>query len=115
MSGQPRRWRLWALRGGFALALGLTSLFGVRLAINLVFWSDPTHTDQALEGWMPLGYVSQSWGVPRELLVEAARLPEGSRPRRTLAEIAQARGVPLSVLLDEVEAAITNWRALPHE
>lgn len=115
MSARPHRWRLWALRGGFLLALGLTLLFGVRLAMSLAFWADPAHTDQALEGWMPLGYVGQSWGVPREVLVEAVRLPEGLRPRRTLAEIAQSRGVPLAVLLDEVETAIARWRALPHE
>lgn len=104
-----RRFR-WLIRAGFALALLGTLVFTVRLGADLLYWSDPARQDQPLAGWMPLGYVARSWDVPREVLVEAARLPEDQRPRRTLEAIALQRGIPLPALIAEIEAAITQSR-----
>ena len=97
---------------GFALALAVTLFFAVRLSLNAIYWADPAHRDQAIEGWMTPGYVAHSWKVPRSVMLQALemqRAPEGPPP--TLAEIAQARGMPLADLVAQVEAEITAFRA----
>jgi len=108
----PRTNRLtrWLLRGGFALALLLTLYFGVKLALGAFYWSNPAHQDQALEGWMPLGYVGRSWDVPRDAMMQIAGVDADGRPRRSLEMIAQDQGVPLPTLIDRIQTGITEWR-----
>ncbi|MCA2010939.1 hypothetical protein LCM17_05540 [Cereibacter sphaeroides] len=101
----------WLLRGGFVAALLLTLFFGVKLALGAFYWSDPAHQDQALEGWMPLGYVGRSWDVPREAMMQIAGVDPEGRPRRNLEKIAEDQGIPLATLITRIETGITEWRA----
>ncbi len=110
---RPDRFFRWLLRGGFVLALALTLFFAVRFAISVFYWSDPAHRDQALEGWMPLGFVARSWEVPTEVLSAAAGLQPDQRPRRNIDLIAQDRGMPVAALVAQIEAAITAYRNRP--
>lgn len=99
----------WLLTA-FALAVALTLFFGTRMIMGAIYWADPRHTNQAIEGWMSPGYVAMSWSVPRELMIEVlAQEPGGGRPPR-LEDIAAARGVPLATLVAEIEAAIQTHR-----
>ncbi len=99
------------LMTGFTLALALTLFFGVRMIMGAIYWADPRHTDQAIEGWMTPRYVAMSWRVPPEVVIEALALerPEGRVPR--LEEIAAERGIDLATLTTMIEAAITTHRA----
>jgi len=65
---------------------------------------------------MTLRYVAHSWDVPPDVVGDALGLRHGDGLGRTrLADIAQARGVALSALLDELSAAIARHRAEPSD
>ncbi|HPD92820.1 MAG: hypothetical protein H6900_11540 [Rhodobacter sp.] len=103
----------WFLRGAFVVALALTLFFGARFVMGVFYWNDPTHRDQQIEGWMPLGYVARSWDVPREVLREAAGLGPEDTARRNLDLIAQDHHIPLPQLIEALDSAIATWRADP--
>lgn len=105
----------WMLRIAFGLALLVTLGFGVRLGASLIYWANPANHDQPVEGWMPVGFVARSWQVPPEVLVQALSLGTEDRPRRTLEQIARARGEPVADLVTTLEAAIEIWRAAQDE
>lgn len=92
-----------------ALALLLAVLFAVRLTVFAVYWSDPSHRDQGIEGWMTPGYVARSWDVDIEVV--RAALPPGPAGRDSLDRIAAARGIPLPELTARIADAIEAARA----
>lgn len=65
--------------------------------------------DQIIEGWMTPRYVAHSWDVPREVMTSLGfeRGTDGPRP---LNKIAEDRGIPVDVLITEIEAAIAAHR-----
>ena len=65
----------------FVAALALTALFTIRAAVFAVYWTDPAHRDQAIEGWMTPRYVAHSWDLPRDVVGEALGLDPGGGPR----------------------------------
>lgn len=90
------------------LALAIAAVFAVRLTIFTIYWADPAHRNQQIEGWMTPGYVARSWDVPPEVLRAALPpLPDarpGSHP--TLARIAAAEGIALPELIARLQATI---------
>jgi hypothetical protein len=78
----------------------------VRLTVFWIYWADPDHHNQAIAGWMTPRYVANSWHVPPEAVGNALGL-NVEKPRRiTLDQLARERGVPLSDLVDKLQAAI---------
>lgn len=99
------------LTSAFLLACAVTLFFAGRLVFFTVYWS--THREMPVQGWMTVGYVARSWGLEPRALDAAAGLPEPEvkgRPQ-PLAEIARDRGVPMSEVIAEVEAAIAALKA----
>lgn len=94
----------------FAVAFAVTLFFTGRLVFFIAYWSDPDHRDQVPEGWMTPGYVARSWQVPREAVFDALGLPGRPEAPLTLRDIAEARGIALETLLDEVSATILALR-----
>ncbi|MCU4653804.1 hypothetical protein N8I71_13245 [Roseibacterium sp. SDUM158016] len=92
-----------------ALAVIVAGFFAVRLALFTIYWSDPAHREQPLEGWMTPGYVAHSYGLDRDAFRDALRIPPGTRA--TFEELAAARGVPLEDMLAGVETAIAAVRS----
>ena len=84
----------------------LALFFAGHFAARAVWFAQPR--EQAVAGWMTVGYVGRSWGFdPREIDARAGLpLPEKGRPF-TLEEIARDRGVPMA----DVEAALEALRA----
>lgn len=99
------------LSAAFAVALALTLFFAGQFAVRVIYWSNPAHHNQQVEGWMTVGYIGKSWGLdPREIDAEAGLpLPEGHP--LTLQQIATARGVPVEEIIAEVQAAILRMKA----
>lgn len=94
------------LLGGVA-----TLFFAVRLVVFWLYWADPAHQRAPLEGWMTVGYVSRSWSVPpEEIIALIDPAAAGQRPF-TLAELAAARGEPLSALIARLEPALSALAA----
>lgn len=94
----------------FCAAAVLTLFFAARLALSVLFWSDPGHRNQSPEGWMTVGYVARSWGIPRDRLTADLGLarPEGHPP--TLEMIARDRGIPLATFVSVIMSVIIGER-----
>jgi hypothetical protein len=108
--------QLWRARpvlvSSFLLACAVTLFFGVRFVSQVIYWSNPAHHNQTVQGWMTVGYIGRSWSLDPHELDALANLPrpETKGRRQPLAEIARERGVPLEQLIAEVEAAIAVMR-----
>ena len=107
MRGVARRHPV--LVGVVVLSLCLALFFAGRFTLRAIYWEQ--HREEAVAGWMTVGYVGRSWGLdPREIDARAGLpLPEGHP--LTLEEIARMRGVPVAEVIAEVEAAVTALRA----
>lgn len=104
-----RRHRLLLI--AFVFAAALTLFFAARFTFFVMYWSDPAHRDQPLQGWMTIGYIAHSYDVPREALADALGLvpPEkGKRP--TLDMLARDRGMTAAEFQAEIEATIERLR-----
>lgn len=111
--------QLWRARpvlvSCFVLACAATLFFGVRFAAQAVYWSNPAHREQSVQGWMTVGYVARSWGLNGRDIDAVAGLPlpqEKGHPQ-PLSEIAADRGVPVQTVIDAVERAIEQLRVQP--
>lgn len=107
-----RIWRAHKILSlAFFVAILLTLLFGVRTVVFTVYWMDPAHRDQTLEGWMTPRYVAQSYELPPEATALAIGVPYPPENRgQTLAEIAKNQGVTLAELQARIEAAAKTHR-----
>jgi hypothetical protein len=106
---------LWRARpvltSAFLLACALTLFFAGRFTVHTVYWA--MHQEEPIRPWMTVGYAARSWGMdPREVDAMAGMpLPEVKGRPQPLSEIAADRGVPVSEVIAEVEAAIAKLRA----
>lgn len=106
--------RMRILLGAFVFTLALSLFFGVKFAMGMIYWSDPRHLDQVIEGWMTPGYVAHSWQVPREIIRDGLGLAENTKAgagRLTLEDIAKARGVTFDVISTQIKGDINRFRA----
>jgi hypothetical protein len=95
----------------FGLALALTLFFAVRATVFAVYWADPSRHDLQPEAWMTPRYVAYSWRVDPDALREALGVVATPGRPRTLAEIAEERGIPVAALMTEVLAAVEALQA----
>lgn len=107
--------QLWAnhprLLLAFALASTLALFFAGRLIVSAVYWAG--HRQEAVQPWMTVGYISHSWGLDPRQIDAVAGLPAPDGHPLTLDEIARQRGVPVSEVVAQVEAAIAALRQKP--
>lgn len=91
----------------FTLALLLTLFFAGRFVAQVIYWSNPDHQNQQVQGWMTVGYIGKSWSLPpREIdLIAGLPAPVKGKPF-TLDQIARDRGVPVSEVIAQVEQAL---------
>ncbi len=99
------------LTTAFLLACAATLFFSGRFVVQAVYWA--THKEEPVRPWMTVGYVARSWGLePMELdLAAGLPLPEVKGRPQPLSEIARDRGVPVEVVIADIEAAIAILRA----
>lgn len=90
----------------FCAASLVAAFFLVRLALFSLYWADPAHRNVTPQPWMTPGYLAYSWHVDPRVMGAALQIQPGARP--TLQEIAEARGVPVAQLLEEVEALLAT-------
>ena len=91
----------------------LCSLFFVLRAA--VFFPDRVavvENGQRVAEWMTPRYISRSWGIPPDVILDAldAPTPPPNGPM-DLAELAEFRGVPTTQVIAEVEALIAAFHA----
>jgi hypothetical protein len=101
---------------GFGIAVSAVFYFGFQTQSQSVYWNDPAHRDQALDGWMTPRYVAQSYDIPPEVFIPALFLDPAQKPRRiSLDAIAAENGVTLGELQMRIDAAVAQWRSAAAE
>jgi hypothetical protein len=86
----------------------VTLFFAVRLVVHAVYWD--RHQDMALEPWMTIGQVAQSYRVERDALAAAVGVDPALRERLTIAEIAARDGRSVEAVATDLRAAIATER-----
>lgn len=109
LSGVKRLWhshRLLLL--AFGLAATLTLFFAVRMVVFGIYWADPKHQNQPLEGWMTLRYVAHSYDLQREdaLAILGVSSPPGGR--QSLQKLAREQGMTLQELQSRIDAFVAS-------
>lgn len=94
----------------FLIATVFTIMFAVRSATMMIYWSDPDHRDQTIEGWMTPRYVARSWNLPADIMVGAIGGDQMPDPRRPLHEIAAEQGIALQELTTRITNAAATFR-----
>ncbi len=108
MTGSPRRSLRLLLGLAFLLALAFTAVHGVRTVQDAIYWRE--HHDEPIQDWMTVGFVAHSYHVPPYVLL-ALHLPLGPPPdKRTLADIAAARGQSMGQLAAALGDVIVHAR-----
>ena len=94
----------------FGLAAVVTLVFLTRFVLFTIYWSDPAHRDQRIEGWMTPGYIARSYDVPKAVVTDALGLGDTSERRQSLEMISDDQGRPLPELEQAIQAAIDAQR-----
>lgn len=94
----------------FLLAAVLTLFFSGRFVLSTVYWSDPAHRDQRIEGWMTPGYIAHSYRVPRPVVFDALGLEKPTEKRHSVQQIADQLDIPLSKLTAQILEVIEAER-----
>ena len=95
----------------FVAACCLAVFFLLRFTVATIYWSNPSHLEQHPAPWMTPGYVARSWDVDPREVAGALGLDPDTQPRgRTLADIAEARGVPVDVLIGDLTTYLSDAR-----
>jgi membrane protein DedA with SNARE-associated domain len=86
----------------FLLVAGFTAFKAVHMAREVIYLR--THHDEAIRGWMSVGYVAHSYRVPPDVLYLALSLPHDQPDRRPLRKIAHMQHRSM----DEIRADLQN-------
>jgi membrane protein DedA with SNARE-associated domain len=84
----------------FLLAAGFTVFKVVHTVREVIYWQ--VHRDEAIRGWMSVGYVAHSYRVPSDVLYVALRLPQDLQDKRPLRKIAHMQHRSM----DEIRATL---------
>ena len=102
--------RLWrkhpVLLSAFVLSCVVVLFFATRLVMQGLYWSDPAHRNLQVASWMTVGYVARSWHLDPRQIDELIAVTAAERGPKPLIELARGRGVPVAVVIKEVEDAI---------
>jgi membrane protein DedA with SNARE-associated domain len=96
------RWQQWLFVAMFLLVAGFTAFKAVHAAREVIYWQ--AHRDEAIRGWMSVGYVAHSYRVPPEVLYLALVLPHNQPDKRPLRKIAHMQHRSM----DEISAVLQN-------
>lgn len=98
----------WLILAAFILVLGFTGFQVVRTVRFALYWQ--AHQDEPIAGWMRIGYIANSYRVPRSALFQAVGLSPDARDRRPLVEIAESQGRSFEEIKADIEKAISDSR-----
>ena len=91
----------------FILAAAATLMFAVRLMVVTIYFSNPAHQNQPLEGWMTPRYLAYSYDLTADELEQVLGVDPTSVSRVHLRNLLKDQGITLQELqkrLDGVAA-----------
>ncbi|MBK5276856.1 MAG: DedA family protein [Desulfuromonadales bacterium] len=94
------RWQQWLVVSLFLLFAGFTVFKAVDMTREAIYWK--AHRDEAIRGWMSVGYVAHSYRVQPDELYLALGLPDKQPDKRPLRKIAHMQHRSM----DEIRAAL---------
>ena len=94
----------------FVLAVVLALGFGARAIMLALDWN---RAQPPVEAWMTPRYIVHTYGIDAGALAPLLDQQPGDNPPDTLAEIAQAQGVPVADLTAAVQALVAVPGAAP--
>ncbi|TDT40413.1 hypothetical protein DES49_2179 [Halospina denitrificans] len=89
----------------FITALVVTLFFAARLLMFTLYWVDPAHDNQPLEGWMTPRYVAHSYDLPPTVVRDVLELEAVDGEPRTLAELVKSSDLTLEEIQRRVDEA----------
>ena len=92
----------------FVLAAAATLMFAVRLVVMTVYFSNPAHQNQPLEGWMTPRYVAHSYNLTAEELEQVLGIDPTSVSRIHLRDLLKDQGITLQELQSRLDAITTR-------
>ena len=102
------RWHQWLVVALFLLVAGFTAFKAVDMARELIYWQ--AHRDEAIRGWMSVGYVAHSYRVPTDVLKLALGLPDKQPDKRPLRKIAHMQHRSMDEIRAVLQDAIIHAR-----
>ena len=94
------------LLSGFTIAAVLTAFFAVRMVVSSIYWGNPDHQNQPLEGWMTPRYVAMSYGLERQEVEQVLGMDPTSVARVHLNDLLKAQGMTLKELQARIDAIV---------
>ncbi len=91
----------------FVLAAAVTLIFAVRLVVMTVYFSNPAHQNQPLEGWMTPRYVAHSYDLTAKELEQVLGIDPTGVPRIHLKDLLEDQGITLQELQARLDAVTT--------
>src|SRR5664279_4083238 len=95
-------WQQWLVVALFLLVAGSTAFKVVHTVRDVIYLQ--THRDEAIRGWMSIGYVAHSYRVPKDVLYQSLGLPQNSPNKRPLRKIANMQHRSM----EEIRVALQN-------
>ncbi len=88
----------------FILAAAATLVFAVRLVVVTVYFSNPTHQNQPLEGWMTPRYLAYSYDLTANELEQVLGIDPTGVSRIHLRNLLKDQGITLQELQSRLDA-----------
>lgn len=106
--------RLWSSAPFAVLVLAasliVAGVFAARSIAFWAYWNDPAHRAQAIEPWMTPKYISHSWRVPPDIVIDAmGPFEHVKKGPMSLEHIATTQDVDPQVIVNAIQDAIQDF------
>ena len=99
------------LTSTFLAAAALTLIFGLKAAFFLNYWTD--HRQRPIASWMSVNHIARVWKVDTDILNETLGITDETLDGLSIARIAQQKGEPVTVLVQQVKSVIEDKHGAP--
>jgi len=90
----------------FVFAAIATVFFATRMIVLGIYWADPDHQNQPLEGWMTPRYVAYSYGLEPDEFELVLGIDPTAVSRVHLRDLLKEQGLTLSELQTRLDALV---------
>ena len=94
----------------FCVALVTGIFFAARLALFTIYWSDPAHRFQPLEGWMTPGYIARSYQLDPEIVQDILAIGTDNPKAMTLSKLAKSRGLSQDAFINDLQTQLDAYK-----
>ncbi|WP_371171496.1 hypothetical protein [Aliiroseovarius sp. 2305UL8-7] len=101
----------WMLISVLVISLAVALWFGIHFIMDFLYFNDPRHVDVDLKPWMTPRYIVLTYDVPRPFVFEVLGLDIEADKGIRLGRVAEASGLSMEELTEQVRAAIDTLRA----